>query len=105
MVPTLYLRDPVAYKKYTEYLNKREEELPLQTKVVIVFTNHRSGLFDLFEIILKTRSSRKSKCNTKFWYCMSLFSKLVIFCVFFILKIIAKVLDLIMKRMNKFSDF
>jgi len=43
MVPTLYLRDPVAYKKYTEYLNKREEELPLQTKVVIVFTNHRSG--------------------------------------------------------------
>jgi len=43
MVPTVYLRDPVAYKKYTEYLNKKEDDLPLQTKVVIIFTNHRSG--------------------------------------------------------------
>ena len=52
MVPTIYLRDPVAYQKYTEYLNKREEELPLQTKVVIIFTNHRSGLNALFKNLL-----------------------------------------------------
>ena len=52
MVPTVYLRDPVAYKKYTEYLNKKEDDLPLQTKVVIIFTNHRSGLNTLLELTL-----------------------------------------------------
>jgi len=42
-VPIVYLRDPIAHDAYKSYLAKRETPLPLQTKVVIILTNHRSG--------------------------------------------------------------
>ena len=43
LVPKVYQNDKKAYTEYTKYLNTKQTELPLQNKVVIIFTNHRSG--------------------------------------------------------------
>ena len=42
-VPQVYQNDKIAYNEYTKYLNTKQTELPLQNKVVIIFTNYRSG--------------------------------------------------------------
>uniref|UniRef100_H2ZKK3 Sulfotransferase n=1 Tax=Ciona savignyi TaxID=51511 RepID=H2ZKK3_CIOSA len=43
IIPQVYLSDLDAYKRYVAYLARREEQLPLQKKVVVILTNYRSG--------------------------------------------------------------
>ena len=43
LVPPIYKRDVGAFKKYQAYLQEKEELRPLQTRVVIILTNYRSG--------------------------------------------------------------
>jgi len=43
VIPVVYRMDPVAFEEYKKYLSKTEEPLPLQNKVIIILTNHRSG--------------------------------------------------------------
>ncbi|XP_076813951.1 carbohydrate sulfotransferase 1-like [Clavelina lepadiformis] len=43
LIPQVYRKDHDAYKRYVQYLTKKEDFLPLQTKAVVLLTNYRSG--------------------------------------------------------------
>lgn len=51
LVPQIYKRDMATFKKYQAYLAEEEKLMSLQTKVVIILTNYRSGSSFFGELI------------------------------------------------------